>query len=289
MLFAVSIFIVAVVCWDKGYKPARYFLIAWIALLFGVGIYSLKGFGILPANIVTEYGLQAGSAIEMCLLSLGLAYKIKLANSDKNRAERLMTSYKVKLQEAKLVSSRLEVELLKNNIHPHFLLNSINATIIWLDEDPETAKLLLTALSEELRAILKLTGKKTISVGEEISICKRYLEIMSLRKNTKFEFKTEGINTKEVLPPIVLLTLVENGVTHGYQGSKTGCFILKKKKEKSKTKLILFNDGLPTTKTDSLGTGVKYIKSRLEEAFPGKWEFSSRAVPGGWESTITLL
>lgn len=289
ILFALSVFLVAVVCWDKGYKPARYFLIAWVALLFGVGIYSLKGFGILPANIFTEYGLQAGSAIEMCLLSLGLAYKIKLANSDKNRAERLMTSYKVKLQDAKLVSSRLEVELLKNNIHPHFLLNSINATIIWLDEDPETAKQLLTALSDELRSILKLTNKKTISISEEINICKRYLEIMSLRKESKFEFKTEGVSPKDMIPPIVLLTLVENGVTHGYQGKNSGIFTLKKKKDKNKTKYILFNDGLPTTKSDSLGTGMKYIKSRLQEAFPNKWDFTSKMVTGGWENTITVM
>ncbi|PJZ85572.1 7TM diverse intracellular signaling domain-containing protein [Leptospira harrisiae] len=289
MLFAVSVFLVAVVCWDKGYKPARYFLIAWVALLFGVGIYSLKGFGVLPANIVTEYGLQAGSAIEMCLLSLGLAYKIKLANSEKNKAERRMVTYKAKLQDAKLVSSRLEVELLKNNIHPHFLLNSINATIIWLDEDPETAKQLLTALSDELRAILKLTNKKTISINEEVGICKRYLEIMSLRKESKFEFKTEGVSSKDVIPPIVLLTLVENGVTHGYQGKNSGTFTLKKKKDKNKTKYILFNDGLPTTKSDSLGTGIKYIKSRLQEAFPNKWDFSSKVVSGGWENTITLM
>ncbi|MDF3818419.1 7TM diverse intracellular signaling domain-containing protein [Leptospira sp. 96542] len=288
ILFAISIFLVAVVCWDKGYKPARYFLIAWVALLFGVGIYSLKGFGILPANIVTEYGLQAGSAIEMCLLSLGLAYKIKLTNSEKNRAEKLIVSYKVKLQEAKLISSRLEVELLKNNIHPHFLLNSINATIIWLDEDPETAKQLLSALSEELRSILKLTNKKTISINEEVSICKRYLEIMSLRKESKFEFKIEGVSSKDTIPPIVLLTLVENGVTHGYQGKNSGIFILKKKKEKNKTKYILFNDGLPTTKSDSLGTGIKYIKSRLQEAFPNKWDFHSKAVSGGWENVITV-
>ncbi|XDD48183.1 7TM diverse intracellular signaling domain-containing protein [Leptospira sp. WS39.C2] len=288
MLFAVFVFLVAVVCWDKGYKPARYFLIAWVALLFGVGIYSLKGFGILPANLVTEYGLQAGSAIEMCLLSLGLAYKIKLANSDKHKAERKMASYKVKLQDAKLVSSRLEVELLKNNIHPHFLLNSINATIIWLDEDPETAKQLLTALSDELRSILKLTNKKTISITEEINICKRYLEIMSLRKESKFEFKSEGVSAKDMIPPIVLLTLVENGLTHGYQGKHSGLFTLKKKREKNKTKFILFNDGLPTTKSDSLGTGIKYIKSRLQEAFPNRWDFSSKVVSGGWENTITL-
>jgi hypothetical protein len=85
IVFAVSIFVVGIVCWDKGYKPARYFIIAWVSLLFGVGIYAMKGLGIFPTNIFTEYGLQVGSAVEMCLLSLGLAYKITLINREKNK------------------------------------------------------------------------------------------------------------------------------------------------------------------------------------------------------------
>jgi LytS/YehU family sensor histidine kinase len=90
-------------------------------------------------------------------------------------------------------------------------LNSINATIIWLDEDPANAKKLLSALSDELHYILKLSNKKTISISEEIQICKRYLEIMSLRKDVKFSLRTEGIIGKELIPPVALHTLVENG------------------------------------------------------------------------------
>lgn len=290
ILFAILIFVVGIVCWDKGYKPARYFIIAWVSLLFGVGIFSFKGLGILPTNLFTEYGLQVGSAVEMCLLSLGLAYKITIINQEKAKAEKKVTHYRQETQDAKLVSARMEVELLKNNIHPHFLLNSINATIIWLDEDPASAKKLLSALSEELHYILKLSNKKTIYISEEIQICKRYLEIMSLRKDMKFSLRTEGVNGKELIPPIALHTLVENGVTHGYPGKKSGEFILTKKVDGKKTRFILFNDGLPVESSrETSGTGIKYIRSRLEEAFPGKWEFYSKSVKGGWENGITIL
>ena len=286
--FAIIVFLVAILCWDRGYRPARYFLIAWVVFLFGIGIYSFKGFGILPTNIFTEYGLQIGSALEMSLLSLGLAYKIKLTNNEKSKAEKLATSFKEQLQEAKLISSRLEIELLKNNIHPHFLLNSINSTIIWLDEDPLNAKKLLAALSDEFRTILKLSNKKLIPISEEIKICKRYLEIMSLRKDVKFTLKVNHIDGNELFPPIVLHTLVENGLTHGYRSKKTGEFILTKKNEGKKIKYILFNDGLPTSDTDTSGTGIKYIRSRLSEAFGSKWDFQSKAVLDGWESIITI-
>ncbi len=60
----------------KGYRPARYFMLAWGALLLGVMAYMLKTFGLLPHNVVTEHGQQIGSLIEMVLLSLGLASRV---------------------------------------------------------------------------------------------------------------------------------------------------------------------------------------------------------------------
>jgi two-component system, sensor histidine kinase LadS len=58
-----------------GYKPAKIFLIAWMALLIGTFIYATVSFGILPKIFITEYGIQIGSALEMILLSFALAYR----------------------------------------------------------------------------------------------------------------------------------------------------------------------------------------------------------------------
>lgn len=60
-----------------GYKPARYFMIAWGMLLVGVLAYMLKVFGVLPHNLLTQNGFQAGSLVEMVLLSLALASRVR--------------------------------------------------------------------------------------------------------------------------------------------------------------------------------------------------------------------
>ena len=60
----------------KGYKPARYFMIAWGLLLLGVLVNMLKTFGLLPHNLLTQNGLQVGSLCEMVLLSLALASRV---------------------------------------------------------------------------------------------------------------------------------------------------------------------------------------------------------------------
>jgi len=61
----------------SGYRPARFFLLAWSALLLGVIVYMLKTFGLLPHNVLTQNGFQIGSLIEMVLLSLALASRVR--------------------------------------------------------------------------------------------------------------------------------------------------------------------------------------------------------------------
>ena len=61
----------------KGYQPARLFMTAWGMLLVGVLAYMLKVFGLLPHNLLTQNGFQVGSLMEMVLLSLALASRLR--------------------------------------------------------------------------------------------------------------------------------------------------------------------------------------------------------------------
>ena len=139
LLFSVVVLISALVSYRSGFRPARYFLVAWSVLLVGVAIYPLKGFGYLPANFFTEYGLQIGSALEMSLLSMGLADRINVLALEREIARRQTLETQKLQKETQLQAARLEIELLKRNIEPHFLLNSINAVMVWLSEDPVSA------------------------------------------------------------------------------------------------------------------------------------------------------
>jgi diguanylate cyclase (GGDEF)-like protein len=60
----------------KGYKPARFFMLAWTVLLVGVAIYMFKTFGLLPHNVLTQNGFQIGAWLEMVLLSFALASRV---------------------------------------------------------------------------------------------------------------------------------------------------------------------------------------------------------------------
>ncbi|MFZ5570496.1 MAG: sensor histidine kinase [Thermodesulfobacteriota bacterium] len=76
------IFGVNVILFAKGSRPARYIVISFTMVLIGVLLYALKTFGVLPANLVTNWGIQLGATCVVVLLSLGLADKINTMAND---------------------------------------------------------------------------------------------------------------------------------------------------------------------------------------------------------------
>ena len=77
----------AIICHNKGYRPARYFLLAWSMVFFGVSVSALRAFGYLPANIITLSSPQYGASLTMILLALALADRVNLMRLQTAKAE----------------------------------------------------------------------------------------------------------------------------------------------------------------------------------------------------------
>ncbi len=193
-------------------------------------------------------------------------------------------------KEAQLKSARLENELLKKNINPHFVLNTLTSIIVWLRKDSASAIKLIESLAEEFRMINQISSLKLIPITQEIDLCRAHLKIMSFRKGADYKLETLDIDENDDIPPMIFHTLIENGLTHGYENKSSGLFVLQRIKNQNSVKYILTNDGefnFEDSET-STGFGAKYIKGRLEESFPGKWNFTSNKLDSGWQSTIEI-
>jgi two-component system, sensor histidine kinase LadS len=79
----------------RGYAPARLFLLAWAMLLLGTLMFTVLAFGIVPKNVMTEFGVQIGSALEMLLLSIALGYRYA---SLRNENERIVGEANLQLE-----------------------------------------------------------------------------------------------------------------------------------------------------------------------------------------------
>lgn len=91
---AVSVLLILVagaLCLYRRFKPARYFMIAWTALLTGMMLYVFKTFALIPANFITEYAIQIGSAFEVVLLSIALADRMRHLMLENQQIQKDMT------------------------------------------------------------------------------------------------------------------------------------------------------------------------------------------------------
>ena len=149
---------------------------------------------------------------------------------------------------------------------------------------------LIEALAEEFRMINQISTLKQIPISHEIDLCRAHLKIMSFRKGADYKLETIDIDEKDTIPPMIFHTLVENGITHGYEKKIAGTFKLQMIKNSNSVKYVLKNDGdfNPEESKGSTGFGAKYIKGRLEESYPGKWDFTSSKSDEGWESIIEI-
>jgi diguanylate cyclase (GGDEF)-like protein len=103
------IMLMGLLCLIQGYRPARYFMVAWGMLLVGVLAYMLKTFGLLPHNVLTHNGFQIGSLVEMVLLSLALASRV----SELQRQS--LTDPLTKLANRRFFDDKLEQEFVRAN------------------------------------------------------------------------------------------------------------------------------------------------------------------------------
>jgi LytS/YehU family sensor histidine kinase len=258
---------------------------------------------LIISSIITMWALykrrEESIIIFIGIIAAWAAYFLNIAFAGLATTMVICTSFSIARQfarnekaerEAQLKSARLENELLKKNINPHFVLNTLTSIIAWLRKDSSSAIKLIEALAEEFRMINQISTLKQIPIGQEIDLCRAHLKIMSYRKGADYKLETIDIDEKDTIPPMIFHTLIENGITHGYENKIAGTFKLQRVKNSNCTKYVLTNDGdfNPEESKGSTGFGAKYIKGRLEESYPGKWDFTSSKTAGGWESIVEI-
>jgi len=114
-LTVIALIAAGLICMLKGYRPARYYFMAWSVSLLGVTIYALKSFGLLPHNFITHWGIQIGSAWEVILLSMGLADRYYLMKQEKEQLQNLHAQ-EISQAHRELEYSFREMEKIKNSL-----------------------------------------------------------------------------------------------------------------------------------------------------------------------------
>lgn len=117
LLFTLVVFAAGIAAWASGMRVARYFVIAWSALLLGGQINTLMVLGYLPHTFLTMYASQIGSAIEVALLSLALADRINALRDERTTILEASGAELARLNGQLAESNRLKDEFLATVSH----------------------------------------------------------------------------------------------------------------------------------------------------------------------------
>jgi len=176
--------------------------------------------------------------------------------------------------------NEFELKRLKSQMNPHFIFNAMNTIRALVEEDPEMAKQSITRLSNILRNSLLLGKNKEIAFAEEINLVRDYLAIEKARYEERLTVEWDlDANSKHYrIPPLMLQTLVENGIKHGISNLTKGGFIrIISTVENGNLRIAIENSGqLVANTAKPKGFGLVNTKERLRLLYGDKSRFDIR-------------
>ncbi len=273
-------FFCVLICGFAVYQKVKGALVVFGAWLLAI----VLGYWMLQARFSFVSGFDVSIFVGFGLVLVAMLYILIV------RTRKQQRDYQLSL----VHSERLKNELLRKNIRPHFIMNTLTSLIDWVEESPDQGVKLINALAGEFEILNDIADEKLIPIEQEIDLCKNHLKVMAFRKEIEYLWKQEDVIEGELIPPAVFHTIVENGITHSLP-SEDGTVefrLLCSRSSKQRTYRLLNvarTRGSNKRKKVKDGTGLKYIKSRLQESYPDKWTFSSEAIEDGWATQITIV
>jgi two-component system LytT family sensor kinase len=176
-----------------------------------------------------------------------------------------------------------ELKTLKSQLNPHFMFNAMNSIRALIEEDPESAKVAITKLSNILRYSLQMERMERVPLEDEVETVKNYLDLERIRFEDRLKYKIDidRITNKIEIPPMMIQTLVENGIKHGIAKRTEGGEVQLKSKmittsSGPKLKIEIRNSGHFSEEQlkSSNGFGVSNTKHRLNLLFGDDAHFS---------------
>lgn len=124
--------------------------------------------------------------------------------------------FKLETERLQKENAQFQFEMLKRQLNPHFLFNSLNVLSALISSDTEKAQNFIDEFSSVYRYTLDVIDKKVIELKEEIEFVKSYLFLQSIRfeNAVNFEIKIDAEKLEYFVPPLALQTLLENAFKH---------------------------------------------------------------------------
>ena len=169
-------------------------------------------------------------------------------------------------------------------LEPHFLFNTLASVQHWVQTKDDRAAPLLAALTGYLRSTLPLFNRPLLAAGEELAVVQQHLQVMQMRMGERLVWQLDVPADLHgaLMPPGVLLTLVENALEHGLEPQLRGGHLrITGRREADQAVFDVLDDGPGPAPDMSDGVGLANIRERLQLACGGTARLDITLAEGG--------
>jgi two-component system LytT family sensor kinase len=172
--------------------------------------------------------------------------------------------------ETRLLSSQLQA--LQQQLHPHFLFNTLHAISTLVHRDPDKADVMIERLSDLLRITLRKVGVQEVELAEELEYLRAYLDIEQVHfgPRLRIEYRIDAGALDVLVPTLILQPIVENAIRHGLEPLvRPGTLTIEAEADGDVLLLRVRDDGVgfPKTWARRDGVGLANTRSRLDRLY----------------------
>jgi hypothetical protein len=221
---------------------------------------------------------------------------VKIAMGSKRRAESRAQAADAAAADEGLKRQLAEAQLktMQAQVEPHFLFNTLASVDYLIETDPARASRMQKNLIQYLRAALPQMRQASSTLGQEMALCRSYLEILKVRMDDRLQFAITmpaGLSSA-AFPPMMLQTLVENSIKHGLEPKpEGGALTLNADVVDGNLRVAVSDSGLGfgAAGLEGGGVGLNNVRERLQALFGARGRLTIEAnAPGGTIATIVI-
>lgn len=255
---------------DRFFYKRKYVL--YVLSLFTI----LFGWGYLVNRFFYVRHMEKGSLASAIVM---IFFMLLITTSFKVLVDSVKQRFLMQQIEAKQVQT--ELRLLKAQINPHFLFNTLNNLFgMARKQDPQTAAG-IAGLSHLMRYMIYDSNVELINLEKEIQQINRLIELQKFRftkdDDIQIDFAIHGEAVNVQIPPMLLIPFVENAFKHGISLAAPSFVRIDLNVDENKLEFSVSNSkySRSDTKDDTgLGIGLQNVNRRLELLYPGKHELA---------------
>lgn len=220
---------------------------------------------------------------------IGTQQRMRIKEEEERRIKAEMD-----LKEMEAKQSQAELNLLKSQVNPHFLFNSLNSIYSLILSNSEIAADAVIKLSDLMRYLLESSKKRKVLVSKEFDFLQNYidLEIIRLGKKAKVTSSFKGDTSGKIIAPLLLIPFIENCFKHGISlNSKENNIEISVEIHENSVTLYTSNNIAPqriAPASLASGTGIENVKKRLELLYPGKHQLEIKRIESTYSVTLVI-